>query len=164
MATHHSKFGKLFLHIFSDNSSLDTRHHVVLVNPLYFVHSGCVHWNDCSFFLRVEHKRLSYVCASSKRNQYNIMFFGTFNQVLSLLVRSYVYHVVSSFLKFWCSEVIQLLQGMSMRMEYTSRFVGVDLIYSSLDSLNKCNVLNWRVNRYVSLRLDYIVHIIDIKT
>lgn len=163
MSAHHSKFGKLFFHIFSDYTSFNTGHHVILVNPLYFVHSRSVDWNNCSFLLRVKHKRFSYVCSSSKWNQNYIVFFGTLNEVLSLFVTSYVYNVVSSSLKFWCSEVIQFLQGMSMWMENTSRFVSVDLIYSSLDSLNKCNVLNWWINRHLTLRLDYIVNVIDIK-
>lgn len=45
--------GKLILHVFTNNASLNAGHHVALVYPLYFIHSSHVHRDNGPFFVRV---------------------------------------------------------------------------------------------------------------
>lgn len=61
MSATNPKFRQLFLHILSNNSSLDTSHHILFINPFYFVHPRHIHRYDCPDFLGFTHQCLSHV-------------------------------------------------------------------------------------------------------
>jgi len=43
MPTHESMLRKLFFHVFADNASLYTSHHVAFIHPFDLIHSSHVH-------------------------------------------------------------------------------------------------------------------------
>ena len=94
MATHNSKLGELFLHIFTNNTGLNTSHHVVLINPLNFIHPGHIDWNNWSLLFCCQHQRLCDVGTPTKGNQNHIMLFCWCYQKLCLLMWGYIYYVV----------------------------------------------------------------------
>ena len=131
MSTHDSKFGQLLFHIFSNNTRLDTGHHIILINPFDFIHSCHIYRGNASLLFRIKHQRLCDIGSSSKRNKNNLVLSCCLDQVLGLLVRSNIDDVVNTALKFRSTEKVELLNWVTVRVEYSSSFVSVYLIYFS---------------------------------
>lgn len=64
MSTTHPKLRQLFLHVLTNNSSFNTGHHIFLINPFYFVHSGHIYRYNCSEFFGLTHQCFSYISSS----------------------------------------------------------------------------------------------------
>jgi hypothetical protein len=109
MSAHDSVFGELLLHIFADNSSFNAGHHVVLVNPLDFVHPGHIHGHDGPLLMGLQHQSLSDVGSSSERNQHNVELLGSLDQELCLFVGSNIHDVIDASVKLGGSQLIKLL-------------------------------------------------------
>ena len=67
VAANNSELGEFFLHVLADNTGFDTGHHVIFIDPLDFIHSGTVDWNNGSFFTFLAHETFSDVCSSELR-------------------------------------------------------------------------------------------------
>ncbi len=64
MSTTYTKFRKFFLHILSNNTSFNTSHHIIFVNPFNLIHSRNINRNNCSLLFLVAKQRFCYICSS----------------------------------------------------------------------------------------------------
>lgn len=151
MSDHDAVLREFLLHILADDSGLDAGDHVVLVHPLNFVHSGDVHRNYAPLLIRLAHQGFSNVSSTAEGNEHNVVLFGRLYQLLSLLVGSYVNHVVDSSRQFGVSQQKELLQGVSVRVENSGHFVSIDLINFALNLFHKGRVFDDGVDGDLSL-------------
>lgn len=151
MSDHHAIFREFLLHILADDTGLDACDHVVLVHPLDFVHPGDVNRNYAPLLVWLAHQRFSNVSPTAKGNEHNVMLFGRLYQLLSLLVGSYVDHVVDSSRQLGVSQQKELLQGVPVRVENSGHFVSIDLINFALNLFHKGGVFDDGVDGDLSL-------------
>ena len=104
MSTHHSVFWQLFFHIFSDNSSFYTSHHIVFIDPSNFVHASAINRNYSTGLFCLTHKWFCDICSSSKGNENYIVAFSCSDKTLCLLMRSNVNNIINCSVKLWGSE------------------------------------------------------------
>ncbi len=69
VAANNSKLGEFFLHVLANDTGFDTGHHVIFINPLDFINSGTVDWNNGSLFAFLTHETFSDVCSSELKIQ-----------------------------------------------------------------------------------------------
>ncbi len=156
MATAYSKFGQFPFHIFANNASLNAGHHIVLINPLNFVHSGNINWHNSSLFPLIQHEGLGNIGTSPKRNEHNIIFLSHGDQMLSLRVRGNVYDIVDCAGQLAKTEHEQLLQGVPVGVVYARKFRCRNLLHFWFYGLQELGVLHWGVDWDVFLGLYWV--------
>ena len=154
MADHDSEFGEFLLHILADDASLDAGNHVALIDPLDFVHPRHVHRHDRPLLLLLAHKGFSNVSASSEGDQDDVMLLCRLDQVLGLLVRGDIDHIINSPRQLAESQQEEFLQRVAVRVEDARHFIGVNLVYLALYLLDEEEVFDWWVDGDFPLRLD----------
>lgn len=94
MSTHHSKLRKLFLKVFTNYSSFNTSHHVFLIDPFNFVHSGHINRDYHSFLISITQQSFSHIGSPTIRNKNHIKLSCLSNQELCLgMVCNENYHI-----------------------------------------------------------------------
>lgn len=156
MSDHHSKFAQFLLHILADDACLDTSDHIALINPLNLVHPGHINRYNSPFLVLLTHQRFSDIGTSSEWDQHNIMLLCCLNQVLGLLVRGDIDHIINSPWQFAETQHEEFFERVAVRVEDTGHFIGVYLVYLTLYLLNEEEIFDWWVDWDISLRLDRV--------